>query len=129
MTGSWDAEITLLYPAEAGHHTPVRVIPAGSPFDVIAVVRVGQSLMQVVNRYELFVFVRNLSRSTTLLTGHESQPLEPRRTALADELAVGFSAGWTARQGDVLDVLTTFAVTAGVNTDYSVAESPRFVVC
>lgn len=129
MTGSWDAEITLLYPVEAGRTTPVRVLPTGSPFDVVAIVRVGQSLMQVVNRYELLVFVRNLSRSTTLLTRHESQPLEPQRAALADRLTVGFTAGWTAQKGDVLDVLTTFAVTAGINTDYSVAESPRFIVC
>ncbi len=34
-------------------------------------------------------------------------------------------AGWTAGDGDILDVVATLKVTAGINPDYSLATSPR----
>lgn len=128
MSGSWDADITLLYPVEAGRATPVDTVAKGESFDVVAFVKIGQNLMQVVDGCELFVSVRNLSAATVLLRHHESYPLAPQRAPLHHKLQVGFDAGWDAREGDVLDVVTTFKVTAGVNADYSCATTSPFIV-
>jgi hypothetical protein len=84
--------------------------------------------MQFVDRCDLFVSVRDLSQSRTLLCQRKSYELTPRKAALNQTLRVRFDAGWNANEGDVLDVVATFKVTSGVNFDYTLARSEPFVV-
>jgi hypothetical protein len=94
----------------------------------VANVRIGRNLMQFVDRCELFVSVRNLSRSTTLASQHQQYELTPQKFALNEAFRVQFASGWTAGEGDVLEVLATFKVTSGINYDYSMARSAPFIV-
>jgi hypothetical protein len=128
MSGVWDSSIRLVYAAEAGGSAALDTVPNGSAFDVLVNIKIGQNLMQVVDAYDLFVSVRNLSQSNTLLNQRKSCRLPPRRTTLTQTLQVGFDREWRANEGDLLDVIATFKVTAGVNASYSAAMGASFIV-
>ena len=65
MSGHWDASIRQIQAVEGDIvFAPIDVVAAGEAFDVVATTYVGKSLMSiVVNCCDLFVAVRNLSRS------------------------------------------------------------------
>jgi hypothetical protein len=128
MSGTWDATITLVYAADQGRSSAIDTIKCGEAFDLVADVRIGRNLMQFVDSCELFVAVRNLSRSTALLNRRQSYVLAPQDSALDQRLHVKVDAGWSANEGDALDALATFKVTAGVNSDYTLARSAPFIV-
>jgi hypothetical protein len=128
MSGTWDATIMSAYAVDAGEPFAVDAVRNGEKFDVVANVRIGRNLMQFVDRCELFVSVRNLSRSTTMLTQHQQYTLAPQKLALNEAFRVQFASGWTASEGDVLEVLVTFKVTSGINYDYSMVSSDPFIV-
>jgi hypothetical protein len=128
MSGTWDATILSVHVADTGEPFAVDAVPNGEKFDVVANVRIGRNLMQFVDRCELFVSVRNLSRSTTMVTQHQQHTLAPQKLALNEAFRVQFASGWTAGEGDVLEVLATFKVTSGINYDYSMTRSAPFIV-
>ena len=128
MSGTWDATIISTYAVGDGGSFAIDAIRQGEAFDVVANIRVGQNLMQFVDRCDLFVAVRNLSQSTTLLRQRQSYVLTPQKAALTDRLQVKFAAGWTADEGDALEVVTTLKVTSGINSDYTLARSDPFIV-
>jgi hypothetical protein len=105
------------------------VVDAGEPFDVIADVEVGENLNEVVDSFDLWVSIRNLSQSTTVLRNQISQPLIPTSNEPArNQIRLGFTGGWKANQGDVLQALAVYRVSAGATTDYTSAESLTFIV-
>ena len=118
----------LVYAVPAGGYSAITLIRNGDAFDVIADIRVGRTLMQFVGDSDLFVSVRNLSQSTTLMNRHSSYPLFPQRSPLTERLRLKFNPGWTASEGDVLEVVATFKVRAGINHHYSQARSTPFIV-
>lgn len=128
MSGTWDANIMSAYVADTGEPFAVDGVGNGEKFDVVANVRIGRNLMQFVDNGELFVSVRNLTRSTTTAYQHQHYTLTPQKLALNETFRVQFASGWTAGEGDVLEVLATFKVTSGINYDYSMARSSPFVV-
>lgn len=128
MSGTWDANIISVYAVADGGSFALDAIAGGDAFDVIANIRIGQNLMQFVDQCDLFVSIRNLSRSSTLLCQRQSFELEPRKATLNQKLRVCFDAGWDAEEGDALDVIATFKVTSGVNFDYTLARSEPFIV-
>jgi len=128
MSGTWDATILSAYAAGTGEPYAVDAVGNGEKFDVVANVRIGRNLMQFVDRGELFVSVRNLSRSTTTVSQHQQYELTPQKLALNEAFRVQFASGWTAAEGDVLEVLVTFKVTSGINYDYSMTRSAPFIV-
>ena len=128
MSGTWDATILSAYAADTDGPFAVDAVGNGEKFDVVANVRIGRNLMQFVDRCELFVSIRNLSRSTTMLTQHQQYTLAPQKLALNEAFRVQFASGWTASEGDVLEVLVTFKVTSGINYDYSMVSSAPFIV-
>ena len=128
MSGTWDATIVSAYAAESAEPFAIDAIANGEKFDVVANIRIGRNLMQFVDRCELFVSVRNLSRSTTLATQHQEYALTPQKASFNEAFRVQFASGWEAGEGDVLEVLTTFKVTSGINYDYSMARSAPFIV-
>jgi hypothetical protein len=129
MSGDWDASIRHIHAVEGGVvFAPIDVIAAGEAFDVVAAAQIGESLMAVVDCCDLFVSVRNLSRSTTVVNTHVHQTLTPVRRTLHRTLRSSICAGWQACDGDVLELIATFKVRAGVHTDYSLARSSPFIV-
>jgi hypothetical protein len=129
VSGTWDATIMLVYAAADGGAHPIDAVGDGDAFEVVAHIRIGRNLMQFVDTCELFVSVRNLSRSTTLLSQHQSYVLVPQDAPHEQRLQVKVAAGWEAGEGDALEVLATLKVTAGINADYTLARSAPFVVC
>jgi hypothetical protein len=130
VSGHWDASIRQVQAVEGGVvFAPLDVVGAGETFDVVAAAYIGESLMAVVNCCDLFVAVRNLSRSVAVANAHIHHDLPPARRALHKTLRAKICSGWTACDGDVLEVLATCKVTAGVHTNYSLARSDPFVVC
>lgn len=129
MSGTWDTGIMLVYVADDERLFPIDIIANGDAFGVVANIRVGRNLMQFVDSCELFVSIRNLSQSKLLLSRHQSYVLAPREAPLNQELQVKFDDEWNANEGDVLEAIVTFKVTAGANHDYSVARSDPFVIC
>ena len=128
MSGTWDATILSACAADTGESFAVDAVANGDKFDVVANVRIGRNLMQFVDRCELFVSVRNLSRSTTLVSEHQQYELTPQKLALTEAFRVQLASGWEAGEGDVLEVLATFKVTSGINYDYSTTRSAPFIV-
>jgi hypothetical protein len=130
VSGHWDASIRQIQAVEGGVvFAPIDVVTAGGAFDVVASAYVGESLMAVVNCCDLFVAVRNLSRSASVANAHVHHDLLPTRRTLHKVLRAKICAGWSAEDGDVLEVLATFKVMAGVHTNYSLARSEPFIVC
>jgi hypothetical protein len=128
MSGTWDATITLVHAADEEGSFAVAEVGNGAAFGVVAHVRIGKNLMQFVDRCELFVSVRNLSQSSTLLQRRQAYALAPRDAPLSQRLHLKVADGWGANEGDALEVLATFKVTAGVNHDHSIARSAPVVV-
>jgi len=130
MPGNQDANIKLLYVVDENSFFTADTVTNGAAFDVIANVEIGKDLMEVVSKENLFVSVVNLSQSTVL----QQQTLENVLTPVANpdplnqELRIKVSGGWTANEGDVLEAIATYKVTAGVYTDYSAARSSTVVV-
>jgi len=130
MPGNQDANIKLLYVVDENSFFTADTVDVGAAFDVIANVEIGKDLMEVVSKENLFVSVVNLSQSTVL----QQQTLENVLTPVANpdplnqELRIKVSGGWTANEGDVLEAIATYKVTAGVYTDYSAARSGTVVV-
>jgi len=128
MSGTWDATILSAYAAGTGEPFAVDAVANGEKFDVVANVRIGRNLMQFVDQCELFVSVRNLSRSTTMVSQHQQYELTPQKLALNEAFRVQFASGWSAGEGDVLEVLATFKVTSGINYDYSMTRGGPLIV-
>ncbi|MCU7725954.1 hypothetical protein ODJ79_19685 [Actinoplanes sp. KI2] len=130
MPGNQDANIKLLYVVDENSFFTADTVDNGAAFDVIANVEIGKDLMEVVSKENLFVSVVNLSQSTVL----QQQSLENVLTPVANpdplnqELRIKVSGGWTANEGDVIEAVATYKVTAGVYTDYSSARSGTVVV-
>ena len=116
MAGNQDANIKLLYAADENSFFTADTVTNGSPFDVIANVEIGKDLMEVVSKEDLFVSVVNLSRSAVLQQQTLTNTLSPvdDPNPLNQELRVKVNAGWSAAEGDVLQIIATYKVTAGV---------------
>jgi hypothetical protein len=130
MPGNQDANIKLLYVVDENSFFTADTVANGAAFDVIANVEVGKDLMEVVSKEDLFVSVVNLSQSTVLQQQSLQNVLTPvaNPDPLNQELRVKVSGGWTAAEGDVIEAIATYKVTAGVYTDYSSARSGTVVV-
>jgi hypothetical protein len=128
MSGTWDANIISTYAVRDGETLAADTVGNGDAFDVVANIRIGKNLMQFFDRCDLFVSVRNLSRSNTLLHQHHTYELTPQEAPLQQRFQVKVASGWEAGEGDALEVITTFKVTSGINHDYTLARSDPFIV-
>lgn len=129
--GVWDANIKLLYAVDDGTFFTTDTVDNTKPFDVVANVEIGARLNENVIRQDLFLAVRNLSQSGTIASATVGGPLAPQvNTDRNEELRANFNppAGGWGNDGDVFEVVASYKVTAGVNTDYSTARSQLFVV-
>lgn len=127
MSNNWDASIKLLYPADAGAFFTVDTIKAGEPFVAIANVEIGEDLNKVVTRFDLRIGVVNLTQATSVTVVSDGGVLTPDSIPVLAELRVPVDT-WTADVGDVLKLVASYKVTAGIHTDSSSAESVTFIV-
>jgi hypothetical protein len=129
--GVWDGEIKLLYAVDKGTFFTADTVDSATSFDVIANVEIGARLNENVNRQDLFLTVQNLSQSVVKASTTVGGTLAPQvNTDRNEELRANFNppgGGW-GNDGDVLEVIASYKVTAGVNTDYSTARSDLFIV-
>jgi hypothetical protein len=129
--GVWDAEIKLLYAVDDGTFFTADTVGSTAPFDVVANVEIGARLNEDVSRQDLFLAVQNLSQSAIKATTTVGGVIAPAvNTDRNEELRADFAppgGGW-GNDGDVLEVIASYKVTAGVNTDYSTARSQLFIV-
>ena len=128
MPSDFDASIKLLYPTDVGTFFTIDDVANGAAFDVIANVEIGQDLNQSVDSFDLNVGIVNLTRSSSVATVTDSGALAPAAAPRLEERRVNIAAGWTAQVGDVLQAVASYKVTAGVNVDFSTAQSVTFVV-
>ena len=128
MSGNWDANVRLLYPAEKGQRVALESILVGDAFDVVTHVEIGKGIMQFATGWKLFVSVRNVSRCTVLATETTEGTLPPANEHWHRQIPLAIDAGWVADEGDMLDIIATFRFRAGANEDYSFARSEPFVV-
>jgi hypothetical protein len=131
VSGNWDATLKLVYAVDDNQFFAVDTVEAGKAFDVIANLEIGKELMGFVSGYDLFVAVRNLTQSTSppQLSKNQSVALTPSPNALNQEERINFASGWTgAKEGDVLEVIASLKVKAGIHTDYSLATSEPFMI-
>lgn len=128
MAGVWDAEIKLLYAVDSGTFFTIDNVNKTDPFTVVANVEIGQNLNQFVDKYDLWVAIRNLTQSTPADTQHQTNSLTPGNNPFLAELRVDFNPLTNANDGDVMEAVAAFKVTAGANTDYSTQKSQTFMV-
>jgi hypothetical protein len=132
MSNDVDANIKLLYPVDKGSFFTIDDVGQGKEFDVIANVEIGEDLNEVVNRHEVRVGIVNLTQSKAVGTPQtRTDNLTPQNnTARLEEVRVAIPSGWDAdaEPGDVLQAIASYKVTAGVNIDFSTAQSVTFVV-
>jgi hypothetical protein len=132
MSNEFDANIKLLYPVNSGNFFTIQQIPQGDGFDVIANVEVGEDLNGVIDRHKVRVGIVNLTQAKAVGKAETlDEPVNPQNNVpLLAELRIPIPGGWTsdAEVGDVLQVVASYTVTAGVNTDFSAAQSVTFVV-
>jgi hypothetical protein len=132
MPGTWDANIKLLTAVDDGFDFAVDTIDKNTNFDMLANLEIGSRLNEVVNRHDLFVQVQNLSQSNILAQQNFGEVLAPQvNTTRNLEVRLDFNVpagGWPANEGDILEAVASYKVTAGVNTDYSASRSQLFIV-
>jgi hypothetical protein len=128
MSGNWDSTIKLTYGVDDNQFFAIDTVENGKAFDVVANVEVGKNLMGFADREELWVTVRNLTKSRTLLSQKVTNTLTSVEAPRNEQLRVNFGAGWQADEGDALDVIATYKLTAGVYTNYSLAFGDPFMV-
>ncbi|GID91609.1 hypothetical protein ACFQFC_01730 [Amorphoplanes digitatis] len=124
-----DAAIKLLYAADKGTDFTVGVLDLGKPFDVVADVEIGENLNEDVDEHSIRVSIVNLSSANRIALGTVSAVIKPQNnTPRRDRLRVPFGALANADPGDVIQAIGSYKVTAGINTDVSVAFSETFTV-
>ena len=128
MPGPWDASIKLLYPVDQNLLTTIDDIDNNTPFDALADVEVGENLNEHVDDFVLRVAVLNLTQSTTIEVKELQRALTPAddTTFTAQERVSLNAPGQTV--GDVLQLVASYRVNAGSNSDFSNAESVTFTV-
>jgi hypothetical protein len=130
VTGNLDASIKLLYIVDKNTFFASDSVEKGTAFDVVANVEIGKELMENIRFEDLFVSIINVTQATATslpLVHNEYQPVE-NPDPFQHEMRVEVAGGWTANEGDILEAVAAYKVTAGVHTDYSVTRSGPVVV-
>jgi hypothetical protein len=129
MTGRNDADIHLLYAVDDGTDFAIDTVAPGQAFQVVALVEIGSNIMQAIDSHTLKVTIHN--RTTGTFT---TQSVTAPVAAVAApgnfnaRLAVRFAGGVAGADGDVITGVGSYKATAGVNTNFSTAETQTFVL-
>jgi hypothetical protein len=127
MANAWDASIKLVYAADKGTTFTIDVLEPGDAFDVVADVEIGEDLNEFVSQHTLRASVVNLTTAAQVAFKEVTLPLVPENNKQRREQIVapiGAIAGLNS--GDVLQVVASYKVIAGVNVRLSSATSDTF---
>jgi hypothetical protein len=127
MANNYDAEIKNVRAVDAGKESTLDTVANGQDFDVLADVEAGAAINAVAVRDQLFVTVRNLSQFKVVFYVAPARVLTPDGDERRETLRVPVT-GWTAREGDKLDVSVTYRFDAGIFKDHSDKDSDPFIV-
>ncbi len=125
--GGMTTSLAVVYRVEPGTSCALDTVDVGAPFDVLAAIRIGRMWMEVVDTLTISVAVCNLSASETAVRGVRHESVRPQRSSLRLTFPVALDDDWKANDGDVLEVLATLKVCAGVHVAYGTARSGAFV--
>jgi len=128
MAGNWDATVTVLRATETGKNFVAATVQNGKEFDVVVEVEAGARIMEFATRHDVVVSVLNVSAGTVLARLPFGEPLTPATAALHRSLRLSVPAGWIAQEGDVLEVVASYKLTAGLHPNASSARSGDFIV-
>jgi hypothetical protein len=127
MANAWDASIKLVYPADQGTNFTIDVLEPGDPFDVVADVEIGEDLNEFVSEHILRAAVVNLTTATQVAFKEVKLPLVPQNnTQRREQIRAAFAPIAGLNSGDVLQVIASYKVIAGVNVRLSSATSETF---
>jgi hypothetical protein len=125
-----DANVKLLYAADKNTTFAIDDIKLGADFDVLLDVEIGSNLNQIATAFDARAGVRNLTQSKNVAVAEKlNGSLTSSATPLQATVRLPVT-GWggNAAVGDVLQVVASYTVKAGVRRDISMVESPTFVV-
>jgi hypothetical protein len=131
MSNIDDASVKLLYAADSGTQFTIDNLKLNDPFDVLMDVEIGANLNQIASAFDARVGVRNLTQSKNVAVAERiGVVLVPSGVVRQEQVKLSIPVGWetNAAVGDVLQVVGSYTVKAGLRRDVSVAESPTFVV-
>ncbi|GEL24317.1 hypothetical protein PSU4_32710 [Pseudonocardia sulfidoxydans NBRC 16205] len=130
MPSQNDASVKLIYAVDENQFFAVDDVALDAPFDVIMNVEIGEELNRHVTRSTARIGIRNLTQSKTVATLQQTDTLNPAAAPFLAELRFSVAPGWgvNAAAGDVLQVVASYKVEAGVDSDVSYSESQRFIV-
>lgn len=129
MPNAWDASLKQLYAADKGTSFVADTVADGAAFDLVMDIEIGENLNENVDQLDLYVGVRNITRSSSVLTKSYNQKLTPKNNQAAFyQVRVPIDSTWSANEGDLLEAVATLKVTARVNTAFSYAQSDRIIV-
>ena len=127
MANNYDAEIKNVRAVDSGKESTLDTVANGQDFDVLADIEAGAAINAVAVRDQLFVTVRNLSQFKVVFYVAPARVLTPDGSERRETLRVPVT-GWTAREGDKLDVSVTYRFDAGIFKDHSDKDSDPFIV-
>ncbi|GGN36350.1 hypothetical protein FHR83_006355 [Actinoplanes campanulatus] len=126
---AFDAQINSLYPVRKNTDFSISVLDPAKPFDVLADVEIGEGLNEFVDEHLLQVSVVDRSTATRVAFAEFKEPLKPEdNTPRTVRLRVPFGALTSVSSGDVMELVATYTVTAGVNTSVSNEISDTFTI-
>ncbi|MEV0897130.1 hypothetical protein [Actinoplanes sp. NPDC049802] len=126
---AFDAQINSIDPVVQGKNFTVSVLDATKPFDALADVEIGEGLNEFVNKHLLQVSVVNRSTANRVAFNELEQKLAPQdNTPRAETLRVAFGPLANVTSGDVIELVATYTVTAGVNTSVTNEISDTFTI-
>lgn len=126
-----DASVKLLYAADSATQFTIDDLQLDAPFDVIMDIEIGSNLNQIATAFDARVGVRNLTQSSNVIVvAQTGVALVPGAGTRREQVKLNVLAGWgpNAAVGDVLQLVGSYTVDAGIRRDVSMAESPTFIV-
>ncbi len=129
MANTNDASIKLVYAADKGTNFTVDMLELVDDYDVVADVEIGEDLNQVVDEHTLRAAVVNLTTATQVAFKDLTEVLKPQNnTQRRAQLRLQFGPIQNSNPGDVLQVVASYKVVAGVMIKQSTAFSETFTV-
>jgi hypothetical protein len=126
-----DASVKLLFAADSGTRNTVDDLPKNRGFDAIMDIEIGANLNQIAGSFDVRIGVRNLTQSRNVAVVAENRPLTSSGATRLETVTLSVAAAdvdANTEIGDVLQLVGSYRVNAGVRRDVSMVESPTFIV-
>lgn len=119
---NYHARVKLLNIVDAGTNATADTLTVGQPYDVIADIEIGDALHALMSQEQLVVAVTNITANTVTKVTVGPQPFSPGSGVFQGKIRVSFPV-LVATDGDLLRATCSYKAFAGINTDFTSAES------